>query len=219
MGDVKLWDGSRIPVGKIVCVSSNYEHHAREMGTTVPPMPQFFLKPNTSIIHDGGTVVWPPQSQRVDHEVELGVVVGKRTKDMDVDAWREHVLGYVVLLDMTARDLQKKAKERGGPWAESKGFDTFCPMSAVRSVRDVKDPHALKIELKINGEVRQSGSTGEMVYKIPELLAHVSRVMTLDRGDVVATGTPEGIGPVSNGDELVAVVDGVGSLTVRITKA
>ncbi|MGQ0536570.1 MAG: fumarylacetoacetate hydrolase family protein [Methanobacteriota archaeon] len=203
-------------LGKIVCLGKTYAKHAAEMASEVPAEPMFFLKPASSFLPSGGTVRLPPRSKRVEHEVELGVVIGRISRAHPEARWREAVLGYNVLIDVTARDLQAEAKKRGEPWALSKGFDTFCTMSDFVPAARVPDPHALGLELSVNGTVRQKASTGEMVHKIPRILEYLSSVMTLEPGDVVATGTPEGVGPLARGDRVEARLGDLATLHVDV---
>jgi len=215
---VRLWNGKEVPVGKIVALGKNYADHAKEMGGQVPKQPMLFLKPATSIIHEGEAVEYPPHTQNLHYEIELGVVIGKQAKRIKAADWKQYVLGYVTLLDMTARDLQKDAQTKGEPWSVAKGFDTFCPIGTAVDAAKVADPHALALELKVNGEVKQKGNTKDLVFKLPTILEYVSHVFTLEPGDIIATGTPEGVGPVKPGDVLEAKIGGVGTLKVRVEK-
>ncbi|HVL87127.1 MAG TPA: fumarylacetoacetate hydrolase family protein [Candidatus Thermoplasmatota archaeon] len=214
MGWVRLrGEAHPIPVGKIVCLGQNYAEHAREMGNPNAPEFFFFLKPASAIVHDGEPILIPPGVGRVDHEVELAVVIGSTARNVPVARAMDHVLGYAPLLDVTARELQAQAKKQGRPWTASKGFDTFAPVGTVVPRADVPDPHALAIELRVNDQIRQRGSTSQMVARIPEAIARVSEVMTLERGDILATGTPAGVGPLHPGDLAVARIERVGTLS------
>jgi 2-keto-4-pentenoate hydratase/2-oxohepta-3-ene-1,7-dioic acid hydratase in catechol pathway len=216
MASIRVAGGGEIQVGKIVCLLRNYRAHAAEMKSAPPKEPYFFLKPSTSIIHNGGTIIIPMQSSNVHHEVELGVVVGKLAKSVPKARAMEHVAAYAVLIDVTARDVQDGAKKESRPWAAAKGFDTFCPISDAVPAAKVPDPHNLGIWLKVNGEFRQRGSTSQMIYDIPTVIEYVSGIMTLEPGDVIATGTPEGVGPIARGDVVEAGIDGVGPLKVKV---
>jgi 2-keto-4-pentenoate hydratase/2-oxohepta-3-ene-1,7-dioic acid hydratase in catechol pathway len=204
----------RLACGKVVGLVGNYAKHRAEMGHA-PEAPrdlQFFLKPSTALLPSGKAIVLPAGIGRVEHEVELAVVIGKAARKVaPADAMR-HVLGYAVILDVTARELQAEAKKAGLPWDEAKGFDTFAPISAVVPKAKVKDPHDVLLTLRVNGQVRQQGSTSAMMTRIPEVVARLSRSMTLERGDVIATGTPEGVGPLFAGDRVEAEAEGVGAL-------
>ncbi len=206
----------RLRVGKILCLARNYRAHAEEFDETVPPQPTYFIKPATSIIHDGGEVVAPEITSDLHAEAELAVVIGTAARRVSRDSALDHVLGYCVFLDITARDLQRQAVRDGLPWTLAKGMDTFSPISDVRPKEEVGDPHALEILLKVNGKTRQSASTAQMVHKVPDVIASISAHMTLERGDMIATGTPEGVPRIVPGDRLQAEVRGVGRLRVKV---
>ena len=191
---------------KVVCLGLNYHDHAREMGHTPPDEPCLFMKPDTAVIGPGDVIRCPAMSRQVDYEAELGLVIGRTLKDAaPADALRA-VLGCTCLNDVTARDLQRK----DGQWTRAKGFDTFCPIGPW-IVTDA-DPDALDIELRLNGQVRQKSSTAQFVFKAAEIVSFVSRVMTLKPGDVIATGTPSGIGPMKPGDTVEVRIEGIGIL-------
>jgi 2-keto-4-pentenoate hydratase/2-oxohepta-3-ene-1,7-dioic acid hydratase in catechol pathway len=196
---------------KIVCVGRNYRAHAAEMGNEVPTEPLIFLKPPSSIIADGDRIVLPPQSQQVEYEGEIGVVIGARARHVTETQAADAILGICAVNDVTARDLQKSDKQ----WTRAKGFDTFCPIGHTHEYRG--DPAALTIVTRVNGVERQRGSSDLMVFAIPRLIAFISGVMTLEPGDVIATGTPEGVGRLSSGD--VVEVEVVGMSHVRNTVA
>lgn len=208
----------RLPVGKILCLIRNYAPHAAESGAEVPETPLYFLKPSTALVHDGGTVRIPPEVGDLQAEGELGVVVGRRLREVAASEALGHVLGYVAFLDMTARDLQRTAMREGLPWSRAKGMDTFAPVSGVRPAEAVPDPHDLAFRLRVNGEVRQRASTAEMVHRIPAALAFISRTVTLEPGDILATGTPAGVPSVGPGDDLELEVEKVGALRVRVAR-
>jgi len=193
---------------KIVCVGRNYREHAKELGNEVPTEPLLFLKPPSSLLKPMGAIVLPAASARVDHEGELALVIGERTHNLKPgDDWRKVVRGYTIANDVTARDLQKK----DGQWTRGKGFDTFCPVGPV--VSDEVDPEAgLTLETRVNGELRQHGSTLDFIFRIPELLVYIAAFMTLEPGDLVLTGTPSGVGPLSAGDRVEVSIDGLGVL-------
>ncbi|MEO5930696.1 MAG: fumarylacetoacetate hydrolase family protein, partial [Candidatus Kapaibacterium sp.] len=177
-----------LAVGKMLCLGKNYEKHAKEMGGDVPADPVIFMKPATALLRGGGMVMIPTVSHELHHEVELVVVIDRAGKDIPEDDAMSYVLGYAVGLDMTLRDLQSVAKKRGEPWAVAKGFDTSAPISEVFPRDQVADPHALILSLKVNGETRQHGSTGDMILKIPAIISYLSRIFTLERGDCIFTG-------------------------------
>jgi uncharacterized protein (TIGR00369 family) len=209
--------GERIPVGKILCIGRNYRDHITEMGGRPSAPPVLFLKPATAIVHDGGQVRIPPQAGRVDHEVELVVVIGRRCEAVPETDALEHVLGFAVGLDMTLRDRQEQAKQRGEPWAEAKGFDTSAPVSTVAPRDEVGDGSNLTVRLDRNGATVQSGTTADMLHPVAALVAFASTRISLERGDLVFTGTPAGVGPVEAGDRLEAGIDKIGTLRVEVT--
>ena len=205
---------SELRPSKIVCVGKNYAKHAAEMGGEVPQEPLIFLKAPSSIIHDGDEIVMPEWAGRVDYEGEIAVVIGRRaTKVPAEDAWG-YVGGFLPLNDVTARDLQRKDSQ----WSRAKGFDTFCPMGRMIPVQQV-DKDALEVITRVNGEVRQHGEVADMVFPIPFVIEYVTRFMTLEPGDVVATGTPDGIGPLQPGDVVEVEVTGVGKISNPVVRA
>lgn len=191
---------------KIIAVAKNYVDHAAEMGGTVPSEPMIFLKPSTAVIGPEAVITLPEQSQNVEHEAELAVVIGRLCKDVPEDRVNDVVLGYTCANDVTARDLQAS----DGQWGRAKGFDTFCPLGPWIST-DV-DPTDLAIECEVNDQIRQDASTADMVRSVPQLVAWISRVMTLVPGDVILTGTPAGVGPLLNGDTVTVTIEGIGTL-------
>jgi acylpyruvate hydrolase len=188
------------------------------MRAEIPTSPVFFLKPATALIPDGGTVLIPPISHECHHEVELTVLLGKSGKNIPAERAMEYVAGYGVGLDMTLRDVQDEAKKKGLPWSAAKGFDTSAPVSEFLPASQIVDPHALEVELRVNGRQRQRSSTSRFIFQIPALLAYLSRILTLERGDIVFTGTPEGVSRVVSGDLLEASLrDGSGATLVSLT--
>lgn len=205
---------------KILAIGKNYAKHKVEMGGTPERLetPLFFLKPNSSVIRcsAGATIIRPRAVKDLHHEVELGVVIGRRARHVRPESWREFVSGYCLGLDMTARDLQAAAKKAGAPWTQAKCYDTFTPLSAEIDAASVADPHALELYLSVDGVERQQGSTGAMLHKIPDLIAFTSSVMTLEPGDVILTGTPEGVGPVEPGQTIRAGITGLVEVEVGV---
>jgi len=193
---------------KIVCIGRNYREHAAELGNEVPAEPLLFLKAPSALLAPGGSVVRPEISQRVDFEGELGVVIGRRCHRLgENEDVRPYILGYTCVNDVTARDLQSK----DGQWARAKSFDTFCPVGPV--VTEELDPWAgVSLETRVNGEVRQQGSTTDLIFPLDRLLRHITQAMTLMPGDLIATGTPSGVGPVVAGEVMEVMVQGVGTL-------
>lgn len=193
---------------KIVCVGRNYREHAAELGNEVPAEPLLFFKPPSSLLPSGGTILRPKISERTDFEGELGVVIARRChrlrEDEDV---RPYLLGYTCMNDFTARDLQKK----DGQWARAKGWDTFCPAGPL--VADGLDPWAgIQVETRVNEEVRQSGNTRDFIFPLDVLIRYISQAMTLEPGDLIATGTPKGVGQVVAGDVVEVSIEGIGQL-------
>lgn len=199
--------------GKIVAVGLNYRDHANEMGIEIPKEPILFMKPSTSVIGPEEEIVYPSRSSRVDYEAELAVVIARTCKGVDARDAADYILGYTCLNDVTARDLQA----RDGQWTRSKSFDTFAPIGPW-IVTDIEDPHNLPIRALLNGETRQSSNTSNLIFTVYELVDFISHVMTLREGDVIATGTPSGIGPMNPGDEIAVEIEGIGVLKNRVIK-
>ncbi len=193
---------------KIVCVGRNYREHAAELGNDVPLEPLLFFKPPSSLLPPGGTILRPRVSERTDYEGELGVVIAKRCSRLADDAdVRPFILGYTCVNDFTARDLQKK----DGQWTRGKGFDTFCPVGPI--VADGLDPWSgVTVETRVNGEVKQSGTTTDFIFALDVIIRYISQVMTLEPGDLIATGTPKGVGAVIAGDVVEVSIPGIGVL-------
>ncbi len=205
-----------VPVGKILGIGTNYAAHAREMGTNVGGDPVVFLKPSTALLGDGGTVRPPGPGHELHHEVELVVAIGRTGHRIPFERSLEHVAAYAVGLDLTLRDLQLAAKKAGRPWALAKGFDTSAPVSAFRAAAEVADPQNVMLTLAVNGRMRQSGSTTDMIVPVAGLVCFLSTFMTLERGDLIFTGTPAGVGPLMAGDVLEAEAGGVARLKVSV---
>jgi len=197
---------------KILCIGRNYRAHAAELGNEVPEKPLVFLKPPSALVPHNGTVLLPPESSRVDYEGELAVVVGRKARRLSREKAMGAVFGYTVAIDVTARDLQKA----DGQWWRAKGFDTFCPLGPA--IETGVDPSDLLLETLVDGSVRQSGRTSAMVHDVPTLVAWASHAMTLEPGDVILTGTPEGVAPLSPGQTLEVRIAKVGALSVTVAK-
>jgi len=189
--------------GKIVCVGRNYREHAKELGNEVPKEPLLFLKPPSSVVHESEAIRLPKASSKVEHEGEIGVIVGKRLSWVSEEDAARGIRGIIAVNDVTARDLQKT----DGQWTRAKGFDTFCPLGEESS--KLPDLDSLTVVTRVNGVERQRGKSSEMVFSIPSLLAYISRIMTLEPGDLVATGTPSGVGPLVPGDIVEIEIPGV----------
>jgi len=193
---------------KIVCVGRNYREHAAELGHDIPKEPLLFFKPPSALNHPGGTIHRPRVSQRTDYEGELGIVIGRRcSKLADTEDVRPYILGYTAVNDFTARDLQKIDSQ----WVRAKGFDTFCPVGPL--VTNEIDPWAgISVQTRVNGEIKQNGNTRDFIFALDVVLRYISHIMTLEPGDLIATGTPEGVAPVVAGDVVEVTVEGVGTL-------
>lgn len=199
--------------GKIVCIGRNYREHAKELGNEVPTEPLFFLKPSTSVIGEGDPIVLPPQSEKVEFEGEIGIVIGSRlTKATEAEATAA-IRGVVALNDVTARDLQRKDSQ----WTRAKGFDSFCPIGNLASAP--ADLSTLTVITRVNGAEKQRASAAEMVFAIPMLLSYVSHVMTLEPGDVLATGTPSGVAPLAPGDVVEIEIEGLSKVSNPVSSA
>ncbi|MEN6473223.1 MAG: fumarylacetoacetate hydrolase family protein [Syntrophaceae bacterium] len=196
---------------KIVALGLNYRDHAQEMGFDLPTEPILFLKPPSSIIGHGDDIVYPALSARVDFEAELAVVIARRCRKISPADVQAYILGYTCLNDVTARDLQAK----DGQWTRAKSFDTFAPLGPWIETA-IADPHNLDIRLSVNGEVRQSSNTRHLIFRIPEIVAYISGIMTLEPFDVIATGTPSGIGPLNRGDTVCVEIQDIGVLENRV---
>jgi len=207
----------KIQANNIFCVGQNYTEHAKEMGGVPQKEPIIFLKPTSAIIENGQNIVIPKMSNNVHHEVELTVLIGKQGKNIPQSEALNYVAGYGVGLDMTMRDKQSEAKKAGNPWAVSKGFDTSAALSPFIEASNISNPQDLEIKLTVNGTVRQHSNTKKMIYTIDVLISYLSSVFTLEEGDIIYTGTPEGVAQVLPGDVLQAEIPGIGTLqhTVR----
>ena len=210
LSDVRLL-APVIPRSKVVCVGKNYADHAAEMGSVVPKEPVIFLKPNTSVIGPNDIIQWPLMSERIDFEGELAIVISRICKDVPVAKVSDVIFGYTIANDVTARDLQKV----DGQWSRAKGFDTFCPLGPW--IETEFEVGAQKIITTLNGEVKQSEPLSSMTFKIPQIIEFITSVMTLLPGDVILTGTPAGIGPMPAGAEVIVTIEGIGSLSNKVS--
>ena len=199
-----------IPRSKVVCIGKNYADHAAEMGGKVPDEPIIFLKPNTAVIGPNDTIVWPEMSERVDHEVELAIVIGRICKDVPKERVSDVIFGYTIANDVTARDLQKK----DGQWTRGKGFDTFCPIGPWIDTDFI--PGNQKVTASVDEQVKQSAQLSDMIFDIPTIVNFVTSVMTLLPGDIILTGTPAGVGPMVVGGKVSVAIEGLGELTNKV---
>ncbi|MGC8550833.1 MAG: fumarylacetoacetate hydrolase family protein [Acidobacteriaceae bacterium] len=222
LADVQLLAPVTKP-GKILCIGLNYRDHAIESGMTIPSVPTVFLKLSNAVIGPEADIILPVNSLQPDYEAELAAVIGKGGRNIRAEDWKKHVLGYTILNDVSARDVQLATSQ----WTLGKSFDTFCPMGpAIVTTDELQDPHALDIQLSINGERLQHSNTRELIFKLPELIEHLSSIVPLDPGDVISTGTPAGVGLgrepkrwLQPGEEVVIRVEGIGELRNRTVAA
>jgi 2-keto-4-pentenoate hydratase/2-oxohepta-3-ene-1,7-dioic acid hydratase in catechol pathway len=202
---------------KILCLGRNYREHAKEMQNAVPEQPMFFAKLTSALLPHEGNIRLPENIGRVDHEIELAVVIGKTASRVSAEEAIEYVAGYTIANDISARAMQKEAMAKRQPWTLSKGMDTFLPIGPFLVPADaVDDPHNLELELTVNDQTRQKSSTANMVFRIPEIIAYISRYVTLQPGDIICTGTPEGVGPIEPGDLVQAKIEGLGVLRNQV---
>jgi 2-keto-4-pentenoate hydratase/2-oxohepta-3-ene-1,7-dioic acid hydratase in catechol pathway len=195
---------------KIVCVGRNYADHAKELGNEIPKEPLIFLKPPSSLIAHGDAIVSPAISERLDFEGEIALIIGKRGRNIPAEQAMDYIEGYTCLNDVTARDLQKK----DGQWTRGKGFDTFCAVGPwMVPAHQVNFSAGLKVQTLLNGELKQNGHTGQLIFGLEVILPYISRFLTLEPGDLIATGTPEGVGPMKPGDTVTVQIEGIGALT------
>jgi len=207
----------RFPVHRIYCVGRNYAKHAREMGMDPDREPPFFFsKPADAVVANGTPVPYPPRTANLHHEIELVVAIGTGGRDVPLDRALDHVYGYAVGLDLTRRDLQFAARDQGRPWDVAKGFDHSAPVSAILPAAEMGHLEQGAIWLEVNGETRQRANLSEMIWSVPEIVAELSTYYELRPGDLVFTGTPEGVGPVKRGDSLVGGIDGLETLRITI---
>ena len=208
---------TRFPVHRIYCVGRNYAAHAREMGADPAREPPFFFsKPADAVVPNGAPVPYPPRTANLHHEIELVVAIGEGGRNIPVASALAHVFGYAVGNDLTRRDLQAAAKDKGQPWDTSKGFDHSAPITAIRRVADVGHPARGAIWLEVNGQPRQRADLCEMIWSVPEIVSELSTLYELKPGDLVFTGTPAGVGPLVRGDSLVGGIQGLDTLRTTI---
>jgi 2-keto-4-pentenoate hydratase/2-oxohepta-3-ene-1,7-dioic acid hydratase in catechol pathway len=207
--------------GKIICVGMNYRSHIKEQDGRFPSKPVLFAKSNNAIIKDGEDIIYPPQTKELDYEVELAVVIGSRAKNIDENKVIDYIYGYTIMNDITARDLQKEE----GQWYRAKSFDTFAPVGpAIVPKSEIENPQDIWLKSYINGQLRQDGNTDDMVFKVFELVSFISRTITLEAGDLIATGTPAGVAAFTEGkkflkpgDTIVCEIEKIGRLVNKVT--
>ena len=217
MSTVKIKNGNNeFEIGKIVCVGRNYVEHAIELGNEIPEKPVVFLKPASAVIYSGDTIKYPPFSEEMHHEVELVLLIGDNVKDATEAEAENSIIGYGVGLDMTLRDIQSKLKSKGHPWTIAKCFDTSAVLSDFTSKDDFTLSLDEEIFLNVNDEERQRDKLNKMIFKPAELVQYLSSLMTLEKGDLIFTGTPKGVGKINKGDVIKAGIEGMAELTVNV---
>ncbi|XP_068606449.1 oxaloacetate tautomerase FAHD1, mitochondrial [Brachionichthys hirsutus] len=210
----RFWEWGK----KIICVGRNYANHAKELKNAIPTQPVLFLKPPSAYVREGSPILVPAYTSELHHEVELGVVIGKAGTAIPQSAAMEHVAGYALCLDMTARDVQDDCKSKGLPWTLAKAFDTSCPVSEFVPKERVPDPGNVKLWLTVNDQLRQSGCTSHMIFSVPYLISYISGFISLEEGDLILTGTPEGVSAVQEHDELRAGIEDVVTMSFRVDR-
>jgi len=207
---------NRFPVRRIYCIGRNYLAHRKEMGHDDRKPPFYFQKPADALLASGGEFPYPPQSENVHFEIELVVAIARGGVDIPVEDALDHVYGYGVGIDMTRRDLQSQAKKDGRPWDAAKGFDHSAPISAIRPVSQTGHPDTGRIWLAVNGEVRQDSDLNLQIWNVQEGISHLSKLYEVAPGDLIYTGTPDGVGPIQVGDQITAGIDGIGDLEIKV---
>jgi 5-carboxymethyl-2-hydroxymuconate isomerase len=216
MAIVILKPDKEIPVGKIICVGRNYDEHIAEMASERTSDPVLFLKPATAILNEGNPIVLPAFSQEIHHEIELALIVSQTAKNIISTEWKKYIAAAAIALDLTARDHQAVAKQKGLPWSVSKGFDGACPIGVFVSLNEIENINNLKIELFVNNEKKQSGNTNQMIFPPGALLEYISTIFTLEPGDIILTGTPSGVGPIIHGDDIRGVIENIGEIHFKV---
>jgi acylpyruvate hydrolase len=205
-------------VSKIVCVGCNYTEHIAELNTIRSEEPLLFLKPPSAILHEGEEISLPSYSNEIHHEIELALLVGKKAKSIEKDHWKSYIAGAGIGLDLTLRDLQRIARKKGNPWSVSKGFDGSCPISIFKPLDQINDIQNLQISLQVNNKIKQTANTKEMIFPVDYLVSYISTIFSLEEGDIILTGTPAGVGPISKGDHLHASISEIGNVEFWVEK-
>ncbi len=218
MNNLKFNNGNVFTPSKIVCVGLNYAAHIEEMASKRSGTPVIFMKPNSALHPIEEPIPIPTDAGAVHHEVELAVCIAKKGSNISEDDVFNHIAGYGLALDLTLRDMQKSAKDKGHPWAIAKGFDHSCPVSSFTPKDDIEDIDNLNIRLELNNVLRQNGNTSQMIFKLPQLIAYISRFYTLEEGDIILTGTPAGVGPLQPGDHINASISEVAVIETTVIK-
>lgn len=205
----------KLNVSKILCLGMNYDRHITELNSIKPESPVIFMKPPSSIIHDNQQIILPKISDNVHHELEIVMVISKKARNISIENAMDYVEGFAIGLDLTLRDIQSEAKKKGHPWTIAKGFDTSAPISQFIPKNEISDLNNIDIKLYINEQMRQHGNSRDMIYKFSEIVSYLSGIFTLEKGDLIYTGTPEGVGKLKHGDQLKAVLND--SLELNVT--
>jgi len=216
MNSIRLINDNHYTPSKIIGIGLNYSEHIAEMKSKRAKEPVIFVKPNSALCRIDEPIAIPTQYGAVHHEIELAVLIGKNGFEIEQSEALSYVAGYGIALDLTLRDVQKKAKERGHPWAIAKGFKNACPVSDFFPAEQIEDPQNLELKLIVNGVLRQQGNTNQMLFKIPELIAYVSKFFPLEAGDILLTGTPSGVGPLQPGDIVEAEIESIANMQTKI---
>lgn len=216
MKTVILEPDTKYTVGKIVCVGQNYAKHIAEMSAARPSDPVLFLKPSTAILEEGEKINLPQFSKEIHHEVELALLVGNQGSSIKANEWKSIIVGAAVALDLTLRDLQSEAKKKGLPWSVSKGFDGACPIGSFVPLSNIDNINNLEIELYKNDKLKQTGNTGQMLFPPDQLVSYISKIFTLEPGDIILTGTPAGVGPIYSGDMIKAKISDIGEINFKV---
>lgn len=216
MASVILMPDQNYNVGKIVCVGINYSDHMKEMGNKKPEKPVLFLKPSTAILNENQPIKLPAYSNEIHHEVELALLVGKIARSINRNTWDKYIVGAGIAIDLTLRDIQRDAREKGLPWSVCKGFDGACPVSSFKPIETIVGIQTLSLTLKVNNETKQQGNTADMIFPVDYLIEYISGIFTLEPGDVIITGTPAGVSPLESGDRLTAEISQIGKMTFTV---
>ncbi|KON28444.1 hypothetical protein AC481_01720 [miscellaneous Crenarchaeota group archaeon SMTZ-80] len=216
MSNVLLRPDTEFKVGKIVCVGLNYAKHIGEMKAERTREPILFLKPSTSLLKEGYAIILPSFSNQVHHEIELALLVGKAAKGISKTDWRDYIIGAGIALDLTLRDIQDVAKSKGYPWSVCKGFDGACPISSFVPLNQISDIQNLHLELQVNNTIKQQGSTKNMIFPVDHLFSYISKIFTLEVGDILLTGTPAGVGQIKHGDHIKAKISEIGEIEFMV---
>jgi 2-keto-4-pentenoate hydratase/2-oxohepta-3-ene-1,7-dioic acid hydratase in catechol pathway len=219
MASVRLLPDQKFHVGKIICVGINYSDHIKEMGNEKPDEPVLFLKPSTSILNEGRQIKLPNYSKEVHHEIELALLVGTTAHHIRQNQWKTHIAGAGIAIDLTLRDIQREARKKGLPWSVCKGFDGSCPISSFKPLKAIPDVQNLALTLTVNEQIRQQGNTRAMIFKVDRLIAYISSIFTLEKGDVIITGTPAGVSSLASGDHITAEISDIGSMSFTVVSA